>query len=300
MPLKGKPVLISATHGNTATTIYTCPASNNSAVHTIYFSNISGSAITLTLQVFNYADNATRTIIDTKSIDADGEYTFPKVLTLGAGDKILATASVSTGLESYYSVSEDQASVASGFTPRGVWASGSSYVKNDVVSTSNGNSYVASQASSNQNPTTATTYWTLLSSKGDQGDVSLSGSQTLTNKVLTSPVLTTPTINDAFVEEVHTANSGSSITLDLANGSIQRITLTASTTITMPTATAGKSFLLYAIQDGTGSRTITWSTVKWASATAPTLTTTANYWDIFQFVADGSNWNGWIVSQNYT
>lgn len=189
MALKGKPIAVSATHGNTATDIYTAPTSTESAVHTLYFSNTTGSAITLTLKVFNSADNSTVTLLDTYSIAGDAEYTFPKVLTLAGADKIQATASASSGLVAYYSVSESTATVAQGFTARGVWSNSSNYVKNDIVSASNGNSYVASQASSNQNPTTATAYWTLLSSKGDTGEVSLTGTQTLTNKTLTSPVL---------------------------------------------------------------------------------------------------------------
>lgn len=45
------------------------------------------------------------------------------------------------------------------------------------------------------------------------------------------------------------------------------------------------------VQDGTGSRTVTWpSNVKWSGGTAPTLTTTASKRDIFQFVWDGSNY----------
>ena len=189
MALKGKPIAVSATHGNTATDIYTAPTSTESAVHTLYFSNTTGSAITLTLKVFNSADNSTVTLLDTYSIAGDAEYIFPKVLTLAGADKIQATASASSGLVAYYSVSESTATVAQGFTARGVWSNSSNYVKNDIVSASNGNSYVASQASSNQNPTTATAYWTLLSSKGDTGEVSLTGTQTLTNKTLTSPVL---------------------------------------------------------------------------------------------------------------
>lgn len=51
------------------------------------------------------------------------------------------------------------------------------------------------------------------------------------------------------------------------------------------------------VQDGTGSRTVTWpSNVKWSGGTAPTLTTTANKRDIFQFVWDGSNY--YNVSQS--
>jgi hypothetical protein len=123
--------------------------------------------------------------------------------------------------------------------------------------------------------------------------------QTLTNKTLTTPVLTTPTINDAYIEEVYTANTSTAITLDLANGSIQNLTLTGTATITMPTAVAGKSFLMY-LRTGAGSYTVTWTTVKWPGGTAPTLTATASRMDIFSFFSDGTNWYGITVGQNYT
>jgi hypothetical protein len=66
----------------------------------------------------------------------------------------------------------------------------------------------------------------------------------------------------------------------------------------MPTATAGKSFLLF-VNTGTGNLTGTFTSVKWAANTAPTITTTASRVDIFTFVADGTNWYGSAV-QNFT
>lgn len=118
--------------------------------------------------------------------------------------------------------------------------------------------------------------------------------QTLTNKTLTNPTVTN------YVETPYTANSGTAITLALTNGTVQIITLTGNATITMPTATSGKSFIMYLKQDGTGSRTVTWSTVKWAGGTAPTITSTASKQDIFSFFSDGSSWFGVVVGQNYT
>lgn len=118
--------------------------------------------------------------------------------------------------------------------------------------------------------------------------------QTLTNKTLTNPTVTN------YVETPYTANSGTAITLALTNGTVQIITLTGNATITMPTATSGKSFIMYLKQDGTGSRTVTWSTVKWAGGTAPTITSTASKQDIYSFFADGTNWYGVTVGQNYT
>jgi hypothetical protein len=110
--------------------------------------------------------------------------------------------------------------------------------------------------------------------------------------------ITNPTVTD-YVETTFTANSGSSITINLSNGTFQIITLTANTTITMPTATAGKSFSIFLKQDGTGGKTVSWSTVVWPSATAPTITSTASKADLYSFFSDGTNWYGVAVSQNY-
>jgi hypothetical protein len=63
---------------------------------------------------------------------------------------------------------------AVGFTPRGAWGSGSTYAVNDVVSLS-GSSYLAIQASTNQNPSTQTAYWLVLAAKGDTGAGDVSG-----------------------------------------------------------------------------------------------------------------------------
>lgn len=91
-------------------------------------------------------------------------------------------------------------------------------------------------------------------------------------------------------------------TLSLANGSFQTATLTASTacTFTMPTATAGKSFILLLRQAAsTGNGTATFTGVKWGTAGAPTITATAGRMDILSFVSDGTNWYG-SIQQGYT
>jgi hypothetical protein len=114
------------------------------------------------------------------------------------------------------------------------------------------------------------------------------GTETLTNKTLTNPTVTN------YVETVVAiGNSGTTQTLSLTSGTVQTVTMTGNCTFTMPTATAGKSFILIAVQDGTGSRTATFTSVKFAGGVAPTLTTTATTGrDILTFVADGTNWYG--------
>jgi len=126
--------------------------------------------------------------------------------------------------------------------------------------------------------------------------VGTTDSQTLTNKTVEAGTFT-----NGYTEETVTANTSTAYTIDLANGSVQILTLTGNCTFTFPTATAGRSFLLMLRQDGTGSRTVTYpAAVKWPASTAPTITTTASRQDIFSFVADGTNWYGATGGQNYT
>jgi hypothetical protein len=128
------------------------------------------------------------------------------------------------------------------------------------------------------------------------GAVGLTDTQTLTNKTIEAGTFT-----NGYTEEVATANTSTAYTIDLANGSVQILTLTGNCTFTFPTATAGRSFIVLLRQDATGSRTVTWpAAVKWPAGTAPTITATASKQDIFSFVADGTNWYGATGGQNYT
>ena len=60
----------------------------------------------------------------------------------------------------------------------------------------------------------------------------------------------------------------------------------------MPTATAGKSFILILTQASSGMTTATFTGVKWPGGTGPTITATASAVDIISFVANGSVWYG--------
>lgn len=126
---------------------------------------------------------------------------------------------------------------------------------------------------------------------------SLTGTETLTNKTLTNP-----TVNNYTEGVVAIGTVSSASTLSLTSGTVQTATLTASTacTFTMPTATAGKSFVLLLKQAAsTGNGTATFTGVKWSGGTAPTITATAGKMDILSFFADGTNWYG-SATQNFT
>jgi len=120
---------------------------------------------------------------------------------------------------------------------------------------------------------------------------------TLTNKTLTNPTVTNYVESVVAIGTVTTTN-----TISLTSGTVQTATLTASTacTFTMPTATAGKSFVLLLKQAATtGNGTATFTSVKFGTAGAPTITATAGKMDILTFVADGTNWYG-SIAQGYT
>jgi hypothetical protein len=127
--------------------------------------------------------------------------------------------------------------------------------------------------------------------------VGTDATQTLTNKTLTNPTVTNYVESVVAIGTVTTSN-----TLSLANGTVQTATLTASTacTFTMPTAIAGKSFMLLLKQAAaTGNGTATFTSVKWNGTGAPTITATAGKMDILSFVSDGTNWYG-SITQGYT
>jgi len=121
------------------------------------------------------------------------------------------------------------------------------------------------------------------------------GNATLTLGGTTSTVgnLTTSNVTVTnYTESVVTiGNSSTAQTISLTTGTVQTCTLTGNCTFTMPTATPGKSFILI-LSTGAGSFTATFTSVKFPSNTAPTITTTASRWDILTFVSDGTNWYG--------
>jgi hypothetical protein len=97
------------------------------------------------------------------------------------------------------------------------------------------------------------------------------------------------------------ASSGPAQTLPdpatAGSATLNRITLTANCTITLPTPQTGKSLTLITVQDGTGGRTITLATpsgvIKWPGGSTPTYSSGASAVDVTTFVcADGTNWLG--------
>ena len=112
------------------------------------------------------------------------------------------------------------------------------------------------------------TTWQIYAQVGAAGEVvTLTGTQTLSNKTLTKPAL-----DGTITEEVY-AISGTSVALEPDNGSVQTHTLTGNTTYT-DGFSAGEAITVM-IDDGT-AYTVTWPTTTWVNngGIAPTLATT--------------------------
>jgi|TARA_R100000005_G_C4935537_1_gene162478 hypothetical protein len=94
----------------------------------------------------------------------------------------------------------------------------------------------------------------------------------------------------AFAES--TLTDGATINWDASTQDVCKVTLGGNRTMAAPTNnTTGQFISILVIQDGTGSRTLTWNAVfEFKDDTAPTLTTTASKGDVFVFRYNGSKW----------
>jgi hypothetical protein len=97
--------------------------------------------------------------------------------------------------------------------------------------------------------------------------------------------------NAAYNNEV-ALTDGATVNWAVNTSPVAKVTLGGNRTIAAPSGGATGQFVsLLIIQDGTGSRTVTWNAVyEFASDTAPTLTTTANKGDLFVFRYNGTKW----------
>ena len=89
-----------------------------------------------------------------------------------------------------------------------------------------------------------------------------------------------------------TLSDASTISWDAATDPVAKVTLGANRTLgSASNGATGQFISLLVIQDGTGSRTLSWNAAyEFKEDTAPTLTTTASKGDLFVFRYNGSKW----------
>ena len=115
---------------------------------------------------------------------------------------------------------------------------------------------------------------------------------TAASKVFTADANNLTAISGAVVLTEDTLTFDATQDWDVRASPVAKVTLTANVTFDAPTnPTTGQYIAIVCIQDGTGSRTISWNAVfEFKDDTAPTATTTASKGDMFTFRYNGSKW----------
>ncbi len=139
-----------------------------------------------------------------------------------------------------------------------------------------------------------------LTSVGTLTSLTMGGTVSMVDNVISRPRFTD------YAETYTTPSiSSGTLTLNLENGNVFRVSRNANiTTLTIsnPAGTGNAcSFTLIFDANGT-SYTITWpAAVKWPGGTAPTITTTASRSDMFVFYTNnaGTTWYAMTAAQNF-
>jgi hypothetical protein len=117
---------------------------------------------------------------------------------------------------------------------------------------------------------------------------------TAASKVFTADANNLTTVSGAVANVEDTLTDGATITWDVIDSPVAKVTLGGNRTLSAPSGTtpiAGQFISLTVIQDATGSRLLTWnSAYEFTGDTAPTLTTTASKADVFVFKYNGTVW----------
>jgi hypothetical protein len=126
-----------------------------------------------------------------------------------------------------------------------------------------------------------------IGSVSDPDAIAIASTGAVTFSKATKPALEANSYADPTDFNLNTAN-------------VHTLTLGGNPTLTVSNETAGQKFMVRLLQDGTGSRTVTWfSTIKWAGGSAPTLTTTPAKADVVGFIVTGTDtYDGFVVGQN--
>ena len=130
------------------------------------------------------------------------------------------------------------------------------------------------------------------SATGDNPGLSVEGGDTNVGLNISTKGTGLVKFNDAVYNPEVALTDATTIDWAVNTAPVAKVTLAGNRTIAAPSGGATGQFVsLLVIQDGTGSRTITWNAVyEFSGDTAPTLTTTANRGDLFVFRYNGTKW----------
>jgi hypothetical protein len=129
------------------------------------------------------------------------------------------------------------------------------------------------------------------------------GDITITNSTITSSGDTIDLddivrFNVGYKEDINALTSSTTIAVDATTAPVHSVTLGHNATFTISNMVSGQSIMIIITQDGTGSRTGSFTSVKFPGG-APTLSTGAGDIDVVSVFYDGTNYLG-NIAQDYT
>lgn len=132
------------------------------------------------------------------------------------------------------------------------------------------------------------------------GDVDLTGNMTVNGYIATSTLYTT---NGFYADGDAISSSSGALTIPVSSANVFTLTLSeniTSVTTSGTNASYVSAFLIRIAQDSGGSGyTIDWgSDFRWVGGVAPTLTATANSYDVLGFFNVGTVYYGFVVGQD--
>lgn len=107
-------------------------------------------------------------------------------------------------------------------------------------------------------------------------------------------------LSKLYEETVYAPSAASAFTVNLSNGTVQILPTSANCTITLPSASVGRSYVLIVAYGGT--HTLTWAggtSIKWAGNSAPSTTSANGKYDIFSFICSSTLTFAQMVGKGY-
>jgi hypothetical protein len=249
--------------------LYADGVATNTGVYDTGFSTTDGD-VTLTGTQTLTNKTLTAPKIGTSILDTNGNELFLLTATASAVNE-LTLANATTGNSPVLSATGDDSNIGITLTPKGT---------GEVVIAAGNLNY-------------GSTAVTATGAELNYSDLATLGT-TAASKVITADANNLTTVSGAVANVEDTLTDGATITWDVIDSPVAKVTLAGNRTLSAPSGTtpiAGQFISLLIIQDGTGGRTITWNAVyEFAADTAPTLTATANLGDLFTFRYNGAKW----------
>jgi len=249
--------------------LYADGVATNTGVYDTGFSTTDGD-VTLTGTQTLTNKTLTAPKIGTSILDTNGAELFLLTATASAVNE-LTYANAATGNNPTFTASGGDTNIGITLTPKGT---------GEVVIAAGNLNYGATAV-------------TATGAELNYSDLATLGT-TAASKIFTADANNLTTVSGAVANVEDTLTDGATITWDVIDSPVAKVTLAGNRTLSAPSGTtpiSGQFISLLIIQDGTGGRTITWNAVyEFALDTAPTLTATASLGDLFTFRYNGSKW----------